>query len=96
METNIAIFNGTDANLDNFYKALLISGFKDIEEYNGNYSLLLDIKPHMAALNVNIFEDPEFHFTLIYNDTAQHSLPVIVNILNNAMYRYNTTKEYYG
>ena len=86
-ETSIAVFNGTTANLDDFYKSLFMSGFNEIEEYDGNYSLLLDVRPHMAALNINVFDPPEFHITAIYNDTTQHSLPILVNLLNNALYR---------
>lgn len=67
---------------------LLKSGFEDIERYNGNYSLLLEVKPHMAALNINVFDPPVFNVTLIYNDTMQHSLPILMNLFNNALYRY--------
>mgnify|MGYP007016984020 FL=1 len=86
-ETNLAVYNGSDTNLDQFYKMLLMSGFDDIEKYNGNYSLLLEVKPHMAALNINVFEPPFFNITAIYNDTMQHSLPILMNLLNNALYR---------
>lgn len=55
--------------------------------YNGNFSLLLDMAPHMAALNVNVWEMPEISITTIYNDTAQHSLPIVINLLSNAFYR---------
>ncbi|EEB12939.1 predicted protein [Pediculus humanus corporis] len=87
-ETNLAVYNGSDTNLDQFYKMLLMSGFDDIEKYNGNYSLLLEVKPHMAALNINVFEPPFFNITAIYNDTMQHSLPILMNLLNNALYRF--------
>lgn len=84
---NLAVYNGTDSNLDQFYTMLLNSGFMDIEKYNGNYSLLLEIKPHMAALNVNLYDPPRFQITAIYNDTMQHSLPILMNLLSNALYR---------
>lgn len=41
----------------------------------------------MAALNINVFDIPNFSITTIYNDTAQHSLPIIINLINNAVYR---------
>jgi hypothetical protein len=41
----------------------------------------------MAALNVNVWEMPEISITTIYNDTAQHSLPIVINLLSNAFYR---------
>ncbi|KAK6641556.1 hypothetical protein RUM44_013268 [Polyplax serrata] len=87
-ETNLAVYNGSGGNLDQFYKMLLKSGFEDIERYNGNYSLLLEVKPHMAALNINVFDPPVFNVTLIYNDTMQHSLPILMNLFNNALYRF--------
>lgn len=66
-----------------------MSGFNEIEEYDGNYSLLLDVRPHMAALNINKWDmaESEFKMTAIYNDTTQHSLPILMNLLDNAMYR---------
>jgi ATP-binding cassette subfamily A (ABC1) protein 5 len=45
------------------------------------------LAPHMAALNVNVWEIPEINITTIYNDTAQHSLPIVINLLSNAFYR---------
>jgi hypothetical protein len=63
------------------------SGSSSVDLYNGNFSLLLDLAPHMAALNVNVWEMPEISITTIYNDTAQHSLPIVINLLSNAFYR---------
>lgn len=86
--TNIAIHNGTDANIDDFLENLLAMKTDDIEIYNGNFTLLLDMAPHMAALNINSYHLPNFSVTTIYNDTAQHSLPIIINLINNAVYRW--------
>lgn len=63
------------------------NGSSFVNLYNGNFSLLLDLAPHMAALNVNVWEIPEINITTIYNDTAQHSLPIVINLLSNAFYR---------
>ncbi|XP_058130067.1 cholesterol transporter ABCA5-like [Anopheles ziemanni] len=57
------------------------------EEYNGNFSLLLDIAPHMAAFNVNIISWSNVSITTLYNDTAQHSLPIILNLISNTLLR---------
>lgn len=84
--TRIAFHNATSASLDEFVQSLEETGsFVDL--YNGNFSLLLDLSPHMAALNVNVWEIPEINITTIYNDTAQHSLPIVINLLSNAFYR---------
>jgi ATP-binding cassette subfamily A (ABC1) protein 5 len=68
-------------------KALEESGSSSVDLYNGNFSLLLDLAPHMGALNINMWEKPDFSITTIYNDTAQHSLPIVINLLSNAFYR---------
>lgn len=88
--TKFAIHNGTDANLDPFLDQLMDLGVKNINMYDGNFSLLLDIAPHMAALNINTFDlnGPDLTVTVIYNDTVQHGLPIIINFINNALYRW--------
>jgi len=86
-DMRLAFLNGTDSNLDPFFTALSKVGFTDITEYDGNYSSLLELKPHIAAFNVNVFNENAWEITAIYNDTTQHSLPIMVNLLNNAIYR---------
>lgn len=83
--TKFAIHNGTDSNLDSF----LNLDTRNTTLYDGNFSYLLDIAPHMVALNVNVFEVErgEFSVTAIYNDTFQHSLPIVVNFINNALFK---------
>lgn len=86
-QTLFAVFNGTSRNLEPFLTEMINSGVAGIDFYDGNYSMLLDIGPHMAAFNINSYNDPEYSITMIYNDTAQHSLPIVINIINNALYR---------
>ena len=57
------------------------------ENYNGNFSLLLDISPHMAAFNINTITWTEVSITMVYNDTTQHSLPIIFNLISNTILR---------
>lgn len=83
----IAVHNGSDANLDDFLIQLLDLGATSLDEYDGNFSSLLSISPHMLALNINRFEYPDYSITVLYNDTEQHSLPIAVNLINNAFYR---------
>ncbi|XP_021921419.1 ATP-binding cassette sub-family A member 5-like [Zootermopsis nevadensis] len=96
-DTRLAFHNATSESLDEFVQYLKDSGSSSVDLYNGNFSLLLDLAPHMAAFNVNVWEMPEISITTIYNDTAQHSLPIIINLLSNAFYRMlmsKTTLEY--
>ncbi|KAL3270830.1 hypothetical protein HHI36_021350 [Cryptolaemus montrouzieri] len=86
-EAALAIHNGSQRSLDVFLDEMLYSGAKRIDEYNGNFSLLLEMKPHMAALNINAFDYPDYSLTVIYNDTYQHGLPIVINFISNALYR---------
>lgn len=87
-ETTFAIHNGSGVSLDDFYDQLLEVGVKKIDSYDGNFSLLLDVAPHMAALNVNVFANDMRSITILYNDTLQHSLPIIINLISNGLYRW--------
>uniref|UniRef100_A0A4W3KGC3 ATP binding cassette subfamily A member 5 n=1 Tax=Callorhinchus milii TaxID=7868 RepID=A0A4W3KGC3_CALMI len=44
---------------------------------------LMDVAPHNAALNVSLSE--EYLFTAVFNSTVIHSLPVLLNIISNAL-----------
>lgn len=90
-----AVYNGTDQNLDPFLYELLQHGASEIDLYDGNYSKLLTIAPHMAALNMNTFSSPDYNITVIYNDTLQHGLPIILNVISNTLYRLMVSKESY-
>lgn len=87
MGDSFAVHNASGENIDSFLNQLWNLDVDNIDMYDGNFSMLLDMSPHMAALNINMFKDPEFNFTVIYNDTAQHSLPILINLINNALYR---------
>lgn len=58
-----------------------------LDEYEGNFTDLLAIAPHMAVVNINDFNKRQINLTLTYNDTMQHSIPIFMNILSNAYYR---------
>lgn len=87
VKTTLAVHNRTDSNLDPFLNNLVDMGVQDITVYNGNFSFLLEIAPHMGAMNFNAFDMPEVSITAIYNDTMQHSLPIIMNLISNAFFR---------
>lgn len=52
----------------------------------GENSDLLKNKPHLGALKVTKCCD-DIDITILYNDTSMHSLPIILNAINNALYR---------
>lgn len=83
----VAIHNESSQNLDILYDQFLSMGVSKLDEYDGNFSRLLDIAPHIAAFNINSFEYPNYSITILYNDTQQHSLPVVINLVSNAFYR---------
>lgn len=87
LKTTFAIHNATNEDLTPFLQHIRHLGAHNISLYDGNFSMLLDIAPHMAALNVNTYDVPELSVTAIYNDTMQHSLPIIINFISNALYR---------
>ncbi|CAH0549112.1 unnamed protein product [Brassicogethes aeneus] len=86
-QTTITLYNGTYSNLDSFQDTLQDFGARSVESFNGNFSTLLQMAPHMAAFNVNSFDLQNYQFTLLYNDTYQHSLPIVLNMLSNTLYR---------
>lgn len=83
----IAIHNDSGQNLDLLFDQFLTLGIHKLNEYDGNFSGLLDIAPHTAAFNINKFDYPEYSITILYNDTEQHSLPVVINLISNSFYR---------
>lgn len=58
------------------------------EEYDGTFFDLLRRAPHMAIFNVTDYNFSRMNFTIMYNDTMQHSLPIILNVFTNAFYRW--------
>lgn len=92
-QTTLTIFNGTNQDLDQFRDVLQDYGAKKIEDFDGNYSSLLELAPHMAAFNVNSFQDLDYQFTVMYNDTYQHSLPIVLNMISNGLYRLLSTSK---
>lgn len=57
--------------------------------WTGNYSQLLQIGPNLAALHIEQLSWSQVTVRVLYNDTAQHSLPIVLNLLSNALYRMN-------
>ncbi|XP_074040228.1 cholesterol transporter ABCA5 [Leptinotarsa decemlineata] len=85
--TPIAVHNASESNLDNFLQQMVDLGVSSLDDYDGNFSSLLYTEPHMAAFNVNYFENLDYSVTVLYNDTEHHSLPIALNLISNAIYR---------
>lgn len=57
------------------------------DTFTGDYAAFLNVSPHTAAYNFTSATCSNVTLTVLYNDTAMHSLPVALNILANAIYR---------
>jgi len=86
-ETKILYLNNTDHDITKLIDSIT-QDTKLIEEYDGNFANLMNIAPHIAAFNINDYNLPRLNLTVTYNDTMQHSLPILINILSNAYYRW--------
>ncbi|XP_035731949.1 ABC transporter A family member 1-like isoform X2 [Vespa mandarinia] len=85
-ETKILYLNNTDIDITPLIESIS-QDVKHIDEYDGNYVNLLKSAPHVAAFNINDYSFPKMNLTIVYNDTMQHSLPILLNVLLNTYYR---------
>ncbi|KOX68527.1 ATP-binding cassette sub-family A member 5 [Melipona quadrifasciata] len=85
-ETKILYANNTDHDITDLIVGIS-ENVKHIEEYYGNFANLLKIAPHIAAFNITEYSLPRINLTVAYNDTMQHSLPILINLLSNTYYR---------
>ncbi|XP_066148886.1 cholesterol transporter ABCA5-like [Euwallacea fornicatus] len=88
--STVAIHNGSRDSIREFVDQLIFLGARQVDFYDGNFSTLLAFAPHIAAFDVHKFQDGDYSFTILYNDTFQHSLPVTLNLLSNSIYRILT------
>ncbi|XP_076292228.1 cholesterol transporter ABCA5 isoform X3 [Lasioglossum baleicum] len=91
-ETKVLYSNNTDRDI-----TPLIEGIgrdiRYVEEYDGDFANLLKIAPHAAVFSVNEYSQRKINLTVVYNDTMQHSLPILINVLSNTYYRLVSGKE---
>nr|XP_050848484.1 cholesterol transporter ABCA5-like [Vespula vulgaris]XP_050848485.1 cholesterol transporter ABCA5-like [Vespula vulgaris]XP_050848486.1 cholesterol transporter ABCA5-like [Vespula vulgaris] len=90
--TKIVYFNNTNVDITSLIDSIS-HDVKHIDEYDGNYVNLLKIGPHIAAFNINEYNSLNMDLTIIYNDTMQHSLPILLNVLLNTYYRLIARKD---
>ncbi|XP_015126948.1 ATP-binding cassette sub-family A member 5 [Diachasma alloeum] len=86
-ETRILYTNRTERDILPMMHQINQSVFA-LREYDGNYTDLLTIAPYMAVLNIDDYDKRRMNLTITYNDTMQHSLPIVMNIISNAYYRF--------
>ncbi|XP_016838488.1 ATP-binding cassette sub-family A member 5 isoform X2 [Nasonia vitripennis] len=90
-DTNIMYINSTNRDI-----SPLVNSIGKIinrsEEYDGTFVELLNRAPHMAILNVTDYNYSRVNFTVMYNDTMQHSLPIVLNVFTNALYKLHSTE----
>ncbi|XP_033331289.2 cholesterol transporter ABCA5 isoform X1 [Megalopta genalis] len=91
-ETKLLYVNNTDHDI-----TALIDGIgqdvRYIEEYDGDFANLLKVAPHAAVFSVNEYSKYKINLTVAYNDTMQHSLPILINLLSNTYHRLLLGKE---
>jgi ATP-binding cassette subfamily A (ABC1) protein 5 len=89
--TKLIVHNNSNESIEDFVSILDEQTSSAIGFYNGSFPYLLELSPHMAAFNINVFdvtpEGANLDVTLIYNDTLQHSLPVAINMISNAYFQ---------
>ncbi|XP_043254267.1 ABC transporter A family member 1-like isoform X1 [Colletes gigas] len=92
-ETKLLYANNTDYDITDLIEGIS-QDVKYIDEYYGNFANLLKIAPHMAALNINEYSLQKLDLTVAYNDTTQHSLPILINLLSNTYHRLTSDKSH--
>ncbi|XP_053149562.1 cholesterol transporter ABCA5-like isoform X2 [Hemicordylus capensis] len=91
-KTSLLIQNSTGSNVDNIISSLNSQNILT-EIYNGsalaapmdaalNGSTYMSVAPHSAAFNIS-HDDQRVIFTVAFNHTMRHSLPVLMNIISN-------------
>ncbi|XP_076675043.1 cholesterol transporter ABCA5 isoform X2 [Andrena cerasifolii] len=92
MEMKLLYANNTDHDITDLIDGINLD-VMHIEEYYGNFANLLRIAPHMAAFNVNEYTVQKIDLTVAYNDTTQHSLPILINLLSNTYHRLISNQD---
>lgn len=88
---DLLIANNTGGDLEPLLDQFTLLGIP-YDMFSEDYGALLDHEPHTFTLNISQFDSAQMQLTLQaeYNDTAQHSLPILINTLNSALLRLVT------
>ncbi|XP_075983489.1 cholesterol transporter ABCA5-like isoform X2 [Anticarsia gemmatalis] len=87
-KTPIAVFSEQDnfKELSDLRESLESLGAFPIVDFDGNFSSLLDME-NFAAFSIKDSVIPYGKIMAYFNTTYTHSLPIIVNLLDNSVYR---------
>lgn len=76
---------------DLLLNGLRLAGAKGVDFYAGNESQTNLTLPHLMKLRMTLGDEQEnpgaLQVVASYNDTAQHSLPIVMNLISNAVYQ---------
>lgn len=88
-KTPIAIYSEQDnyKELSDLRDSLETLGAYPIVDFDGNFSSFLDME-NFGAFSLGDSLIPYGKIMAYYNTSFTHSLPVIVNLLDNSIYRY--------
>ncbi|XP_062859011.1 ATP-binding cassette sub-family A member 5 [Trichomycterus rosablanca] len=81
--TSLLVLNSTDSDISSFIQNLKA---QDIKVEMMNKQDYMSAAPHSAAINVT-GSSKGFSYSVAFNSTTVHSLPMAVNILSNALLR---------
>ncbi|MCL4125298.1 UNVERIFIED_CONTAM: hypothetical protein GTU68_066750, partial [Idotea baltica] len=86
MENNVLVDNETSHDLSLFQTTL--ADFDLVPSlYDGNYSIIYHDWPHFSAFDVFQFSGDSFNVRIRFNNSFSHSLPILMNVINNAVLR---------
>ncbi|XP_061382063.1 cholesterol transporter ABCA5-like isoform X3 [Danaus plexippus] len=87
-KTPIALFSESDnmEQIDQFRDSLETFGAHPIDMFDGNFSSLLDME-NFGAFSLKDSLVSFGNIMAYYNSTYTHSLPIIINLLDNTIYR---------
>lgn len=92
----VALIASDFAGRESSQTDLLLGGLQEaraegIDVYTGNISQTNYSSPHLLKLRMSLGDEQEnpvaLQVTASYNDTAQHSLPIVMNLVSNSIYR---------
>lgn len=83
------LYNATTHKLDSLVSTLT-SADMEVDSYSGNYSDLVEEQNCMGSFDVKSFPmqtrpEDRANVRLRFNDSYMHSIPILVNLLNNAI-----------
>ncbi|XP_012548268.1 cholesterol transporter ABCA5 [Bombyx mori] len=85
-KTPIALHSEQNTLREDFKESLEILGAHPIVDFDGNFSSLLDME-NFGAFSLKESLNPYGKVMAYYNTTYTHSLPIIINLLDNSLYR---------